>query len=272
LPAAYALARVRRARLSLVVHGIEAWKEPGRRLSGKLVREVDDVIAVSRLTGERLSGWSGLPMERITVIPNCVDLDRFVPAERDRTLAERYGLGAGPVMMTLGRLSSSERYKGVDEILAVLPRVRAAIPSIRYLVVGDGDDRERLEQKARSQGLGDCVVFAGRVCETEKVAHFALADLYVMPSTGEGFGIVLLEAAACGLPIVGSGIDGSREALLEGRLGQLVDPRDRDQLASAILGALQDRAPRQRRPGIEEFAEPVFAERVAQWLRSRMAP
>jgi hypothetical protein len=82
----------------------------------------------------------------------------------------------------------------------------------------------RLEEKANSLGLSDKVVFTGRISESEKVAHYNLADAYVMPSTGEGFGIVLIEAAACGVPVVGSRVDGSREALLDGRLGHLVDP------------------------------------------------
>ena len=73
-------------------------------------------------------------------------------------------------------------------------------------------------------GLSDRVIFTGYIPESEKIAHYNLADVYVMPSTGEGFGIVLLEAVACGVPVVGSRVDGSREALLDGQLGRLVDP------------------------------------------------
>ena len=78
------------------------------------------------------------------------------------------------------------------------------------------------------------MIFAGRIPESEKVAHYNLADVFVMPSYGEGFGIALIEAAACGIPIVGSSADGSRDALLDGRLGRMVDPKKPDELIEAI--------------------------------------
>src|SRR6185295_7156824 len=97
-------------------------------------------------------------------------------------------------------------------------------PTLKYMIVGDGDDLARLEQKTFSLGLSERVIFAGRISEEEKAAHYCLADAYVMPSRGEGFGIVFLEALACGLPVMGSLADGGREALLDGALGCLVDP------------------------------------------------
>jgi glycosyltransferase involved in cell wall biosynthesis len=91
------------------------------------------------------------------------------------------------------------------------------------MIVGDGDDRGRLEEKVKSLGLSQQVIFAGKILEHEKASHYCLADAYVMPSHGEGFGIVFLEALACGVPVIGSKVDGSREALLDGQLGRLVD-------------------------------------------------
>ena len=93
------------------------------------------------------------------------------------------------------------------------------IPNIAYLIVGDGDDRQRLEAKARSRGIDDRVVFAGFIPEAEKADHYRLADAFVMPGRGEGFGFVFLEALACGIPVVGSRLDGSREALAPGGVG-----------------------------------------------------
>src|SRR5262249_2788092 len=155
---------------------------------------------------------------------NCVNLDQFQPGERDSALVNRYKLRSAIVMLTVGRLATGERYKGVDEVIEVMPRLLRQFPNLRYLIVGDGSDRVRLEAKARAHGLSGYVIFTGRIAEPEKVAHYNLADVYVMPSHGEGFGIALIEAAACGIPVVGSSVDGSRDALLDGQLGRMVDP------------------------------------------------
>ena len=132
------------------------------------------------------------------------------------------------------------------------------------MIVGDGSDRARLEQKARELGLGDRVIFAGRISEEEKPDHYRLADAYVMPSSGEGFGIVFLEALACGIPVIGSKIDGSRDALRDGRLGILVNPTDPAELRAAILQTLaaKDGGAKDRQNGVEYFSADRFQERV----------
>jgi glycosyltransferase involved in cell wall biosynthesis len=170
--------------------------------------------------------------------------------------------------MTTGRLESTERYKGVDEVILALPRLLARVPTLKYLIVGAGSDHARLNALVESLGLSAHVVFTGRISEDEKVAHYNLADAYVMPSTGEGFGIVLIEAAACGVPVIGSLADGSQEALLGGRLGRLIDPKDRDTLVQAVTEALEVPA-RGRNPLIEHFSEARFRERVAAWLEEQ---
>jgi glycosyltransferase involved in cell wall biosynthesis len=109
--------------------------------------------------------------------------------------------------------------------------------------------------------VADRVVFAGRVDEEEKADHYRLADVFVMPGRGEGFGIVYLEALACGIPVVGSVLDGSRDALLDGRLGVLVDPDDRADLVRGIREALT-RPKGEVSPLLSEFSEERFAGRV----------
>jgi glycosyltransferase involved in cell wall biosynthesis len=195
-----------------------------------------------------------------------VDLDRFQPRERDLVLVSRYGLRSAIVMLTVGRLATGERYKGVDEVIDVMPRLLRQLPDLRYLIVGDGSDRARLEAKARAHGLSDYVIFAGRIAEAEKVAHYNLADVYVMPSYGEGFGIALIEAAACGIPVVGSSVDGSREALLDGQLGRMVDPSNPDELVLAIGAAINARQHRVRNQLVETFSIGRFRTCVAEWV------
>jgi glycosyltransferase involved in cell wall biosynthesis len=169
-------------------------------------------------------------------------------------------------MLTLGRLSSTGRYKGFDEVLDVLPELAPDIPEIAYLIVGDGDDRPRLEEKSRSLGIAERVIFTGYIAEAEKADHYRLADLYVMPGRGEGFGFVFLEALACGVPAIGSTLDGSREALKNGELGRIVDPTNKAELKSAIIATLEQ-AFRSVPAGLEYFSFNNFKQRLAAILK-----
>jgi glycosyltransferase involved in cell wall biosynthesis len=180
--------------------------------------------------------------------------------EKPHYLEQRYGLSGKKVLMTLGRLLQSEQQKGIDEMLEILPELMAEEKNLSYLVAGDGDDKQRLECKAASLGLNGHVVFAGRVPETEKADHYRLADAFVMPGRQEGFGFVFLEAMASGIPVVASSLDGSRDAVLDGRLGELVDPDDREALKAAIRRAL--RRPRQIPDGLAFFSYEKFRERL----------
>src|SRR5262249_43797090 len=171
LALAWIAARLARARLVLVIHGYEAWAPSSHRLSNLLVKRIDTFIAVSRYSAERFVQWSGVPRALGFILPNCVNLDQFQPGERDSALVNRYGLRSAIVMLTVGRLATGERYKGIDEVMEVMPRLLQQLPDLRYLIVGDGSDQARLEAKAKAYGLSGYVIFAGRVTESEKVAH-----------------------------------------------------------------------------------------------------
>jgi len=162
--------------------------------------------------------------------------------------------------MTFGRLVSRERAKGFDEILELLPRLKTLIPNVIYVVAGDGEDKTRLEARAQALGVADQVVFTGMVREEEKSDLYRLADVYVMPSRGEGFGFVFLEAMACGIPVVASKVDGSREAVREGELGLLVDPDNPEEIEAAILESLS--RPKEVPAGLEYFSFERFCERL----------
>ncbi|MEJ2670846.1 MAG: glycosyltransferase [Deltaproteobacteria bacterium] len=199
------------------------------------------------------------------ILPNAVFQENYGVGDKSEKLLERYGLKDKVVLMTMGRLAAAEQYKGFDEVMDLLPRLAKSLPNLAYLIVGDGDDRPRLEAKAVSLGVKDRVVFAGFIPEAEKADHYRLADAFVMPGRGEGFGFVFLEALACGIPAVGSTLDGSREALRDGSLGILVDPRRPEEIQAGILEAL-------RRPrgvileGLEYFSFENFAKRCQQIL------
>jgi glycosyltransferase involved in cell wall biosynthesis len=256
--------------LVLVIHGIEAWQPSRRIFADWVARRVDSFIAVSRFSAEKFARWSGVPMDRAFILPNCVDLDRFKSEPRDPILLERYGLKSSKVLLTVGRLVAQERYKGFDEVIEAMPQLLKLFPTLKYLIVGDGDDQQRLAAKVAALRLMDHVIFTGRIAEAEKVAHYNLADVYVMPSSGEGFGIVLIEAAACGLSVIGSSADGSKEALLGGRLGQVINPRDEAALVQAISTAIAGESPKVRLQSVEIFSVPKFRERVGQWMSTQV--
>lgn len=258
------IAKAQLAPVALVIHGIDAWTPRAGPLVNFFARRAGAVIAVSRLTLERFLAWSRARGTR-HVLPNCVDLAEFGMAPRPAELARSLGIDGAPVIMTLGRMSELERYKGFDEVIEALPRLVGKVPRLRYLACGDGPDRPRLEARVEMLGLSDHVVFPGFVPEARKADFYRLADAYVMPSRGEGFGIVFLEAAACGVPLVGSKVDGSREALLDGRLGRLVDPDDEGEIEAAVLEALE--APRLVPEELEYFSSENFTRRAAAIAR-----
>jgi len=238
LPAAHYVRRKTGAPIDLIIHGIDAWNPTNSRIVNMLIKSIDGVISVSNLTADRFSRWSGLSRDIIRILPNSIDRKIFCPGPKSKELVEKYGLGNNKVIMTLGRMESRERYKGFDEVLDIMPELIREYPGIIYLAVGDGSDKKRLEKKADILGVISNVIFTGMIPETSKVDHYRLADVYVMPSRGEGFGIVYLEAMGCGVPVIGSNIDGSREALRNGELGILVDPSNPKELVSAIKKSL----------------------------------
>lgn len=266
LPIAWLVARLRGATLALVVHGIEAWRPTRSPLINAFAARVDMLLSVSELTAARFGKWSGVTEERWTILPNSVDTSRFTPKGKPASLLRRYGLDGRRVIMTMGRMAPEERYKGFDEVLEALPELVRRFPDLTYLLVGDGPDRARLEAKAEELSLRDSVIFTGRAPESEKADYFRLADAYVMPSTGEGFGIVFIEAAACGIPVVGGNVDGSREALLQGQLGVLVDPRSTEEIVDAVSTALREKRRVVRNELVEGFSVEAFNARVGAWL------
>lgn len=221
-----------------VLHGIEAWRIRSRlRLRG--MQEADKLLAVSQFTRDHVVAHSGVRADRVSVFPNTFDAARFTPGPKPAHLLEKYGLRPDqPVLLTVSRLALSERYKGHWQVLIALKRILQQIPDAHYLVVGTGDELSHLRAGVRMLGLDQHVTFAGFVSTEDLPDHYRLCDAFVMPSTKEGFGIVFLEAAACGKPVIGGFLDGSYDALDGGRLGMLIDPHHPAGIAEAILSVL----------------------------------
>lgn len=168
LPVAFLASLITKAPLLTIVYGIDAWTPRRNPAVNWLANRASAVISISRVTAERFAPWSGFPQERLHLLPTTIDLSRYCPGPKPPQLLERYRLEGKRVIMTLGRLSADERYKGFDEVMEALPEIQKIYPDTVYMVAGDGTDRARLKQKAQKLGLTDYVIFTGFVREDEK--------------------------------------------------------------------------------------------------------
>lgn len=252
--------------LVLALYGTEAWSSPSSPLRRWALRFVDEVYAISEVTRSRFLAWSGFDPAHTVLFPNAIHLECYGEGPRDGALARRLDLEPdnGPRLLIFGRMHPTERQKGFDELLEALPLIRERHPGAIAILAGEGGDRPRLERKAAELGLVNHVRFTGMVDEADKAELYRLADVYVMPSYQEGFGYVHLEAMACGTPSVASDLDGAREAVREGMIGEVIDPHDPASIARGVNAALA--RGRGIPDGLGYFAWPAFANRVRSWV------
>jgi len=246
-------------------HGIEVWDlAPGR--IREALQQVRKILPVSEHTRRRMEKEIGLPADKFTVISDTYDISKFRPGPAAPDLRRRLGLDGNKVIYTLARLDPGERYKGIDEVISVLPELIREMPNLVYVIGGKGADRARLEEKALSLGVADKVIFVGFVPEKEKADYYRLADLFVMPGWGEGFGIVYLESAACGVPVLGSTLDASAEVIRTAEIGEAVNPKNPEELKAAIVRMLKN-PPQGPFAKLVEFDRGAFRARVRDLLR-----
>lgn len=259
-PLAWLLSKLTQCRFIVIMHGIDAWTARSSSFTNLAAKHAHAFVAVSEVTRRRFADWSKVDARKITVLPNCVDQSQFYPGPKSHAVARQLGIEGRRVLLTIGRLVSAERYKGFDEVLDILSDLRAKHPDIVYVIAGEGPDAIRLRERAHHLGVDDMVLFVGYVNEAIKRDLYCLADVYVMPSRGEGFGIVFLEAVACGTPAIGSCIDGGKEALLNGTLGTLVHPDNPTELLAALDSILS--RPRPAPLDIGYYSKAAFNHRV----------
>jgi phosphatidylinositol alpha-1,6-mannosyltransferase len=208
----------------------------------QVLRQIDTVFAMSRYTGD-LARDAGAP--RVQLIRPGVDFKRFHPDPGRKMPLRVLTEGKGPFLLTVARLVPR---KGIDTVIEALPKLVETYPGLSYLVAGEGEDRERLEQLADRFQVRSHVQLLGRCSDEEVNALYAASDIFLLqsrlePETGdvEGIGFVLLEAQASGTPVIASGSGGMPDALIEGQTGLLVPPADPVALGKAIDALLENR-------------------------------
>ncbi|MGB3495757.1 MAG: glycosyltransferase [Elainellaceae cyanobacterium] len=259
----------------LLVYGIDAWNvaDPNKI---KALRQAERIVSISGYTRDRLMQEQQLSANQISILPVTFDARRFALGLKPDYLLQRYQLQADqPILLTVARLADSERFKGYDQVLKALPQIRQTLPNVHYLIVGKGRDRPRIEQLIQDLGVQDCVTLTGFVPDEELGDHYNLCNVFAMPSKREGFGIVYLEALACGKPALGGNQDGAVDALCGGKLGALVDPDDIGAIAQTLTQMLQGHYPTPlmgqpealRQAVIDTYGMESFQRRLGELLR-----
>lgn len=234
--------------LKLVVysHG-EEWgddmkaSDQGRRWY-RVISKADAVVVVSSYTWGR-AVTQGIPQERVHLVNNGVDITRFSPGPPQPHLLDQWGVQGRPIILCLARL---DERKGQDALIKAMPAILQRIPEAALLVVGGGPDGPRLRALVEELNLQASVVFTGSVSDEEVVAWYRTADIYVMPNRTtdsgdtEGFGLVFLEAGACGLAVIGGRAGGVVDAVRDGETGFLVNGRSSSEIAEACIRLLLD--------------------------------
>jgi len=230
----------RRPKIVLVIHGIEAWVRWGW-LSRLAARSLDCLLSVSQHTAARCTEVNNLRHVPVRICPNPLD-PAFQPYLYSPPSLEEAG---DPVLLTVARLGAPDSYKGVDTVIQALPAIRRSFSGARYVVVAAGELVPGLCALAESLGVTSAVEFRGKVSHEDLVGAYRECSVFVMPSAGEGFGIVYLEAMAFGRPVVAASAGGAPEVVSDGATGLLVPYGDAEALADALTRLLREPSLRQ---------------------------
>jgi phosphatidylinositol alpha-1,6-mannosyltransferase len=237
-PIGWIVSRLARARLATFIYGIEVWEplSPARLWA---LRQSDLIISISRHTANRANKANGIPMRKVRILHNCLDPAFKRDCKKQKSSGELS-------LLTVARMSMAERYKGHDYVIRAMPALLSRFPGLTYDIIGGGDWQTHLQSLAEEEGVSHAVHFHGIVSEEELRDRYADASVFIMPSRCEGFGFVFLEAMAQGTPAIGGNLDASREVILDGKTGYLVDPTSVQAIVDATSRLLVDRELRDR--------------------------
>lgn len=247
-------------------------------LTRRAIESAAVVVAVSEYTAGLIR--AAARPRQLVVIPNAADGERYRPGLDTAALRARWGVGDGPVLLTVGQVS--ER-KAQDVVIRALPRILTEHPDLTYVIAGLPTMRESFAALADELGVAGRVVFAGKVPDDDLPMAYNMADIFALVSRRtaagdvEGFGIVVQEAALCGVPAIVSRDCGLTEAIREGETGVSVPPDDPEATAAAILTLLGDE-PRRREMGQrarQAALAATWSERIDEYdliLRDLLAP
>ena len=257
---------------TVLTYGKEVW-EPLPKEQLLPLQNAASIWTISRYSRDRACEANQIDSSKVQFLPCVVNGEAFTPGDKPAYLIDKYRLGDAKVLMTVARLWRGDIYKGVDVTIRALPKILSFYPEVKYLVIGRGDDQPRLAKLAEDLGVAEQVIFAGFVPTEELVQHYRVADAYIMPSK-EGFGIVYLEAMACGKPVLSGDNDGSADPLQDGHLGWRVPHRDPEAVAAACLEILKGEDQRcdgewLREQSLAKFSKQALGKQLKSLLSSK---
>lgn len=233
----------RKCKVWIVAHGIEIWR-PLTVIQKSLLRRCDKIICVSNYTRQQMITRHKIKEDTCVVLNNAVDPFMKLPLtfEKSQNLIDRYRLNNNyPIIFTLTRMAATEKYKGYELVIEAINGLKKQFPGIKYVLSGKYDPLEdaRINNLITRYNLSEQIILTGFIEEAELSDHFLLADLFVLPSKKEGFGIVFIEALACGLPVICGNADGSVDAIRNGELGKAIDTDNLTELHNCITEYLE---------------------------------
>jgi glycosyltransferase involved in cell wall biosynthesis len=258
----------------ICTHGMDVW-EPLGGLRRRALLHANLVLAPSRDTADHLATEQGVARERIRVLPWALDpqFEALISPGSHPPLPADFP--SGRVILAVGRWLATERYKGMDTLITALPRLMTRWPELQLVLAGTGDDRSWLEDLMEKNGVHRHVHFLTGMSYSELAACYSACEIFALPSQGEGFGLVYLEAMACGKPVIGGTHGGAPEIIEDGVTGYLVPHGDTIQLATSIEALLADPAhakemgARGRQRAEHEFRFNAFAKSLKKILREQ---
>lgn len=254
----------------VVVHGIEVWQRlSGARLQGAMA--ADAILPVSDFTREQLVSFNPeLRDKQFAILSGTFDPE--YARETKFFSREDLGLPAGKMILVVTRLRDTELYKNVDMVVRGMPSVVARHPDACLVIVGEGEDKRRLEEIARDRDVTNNVIFTGRVSAEKLPSYYKNCDVFVLPSTKEGLGIVYLEAMQFAKPCIGVTAGAAKEVIAHEETGILINADDPVQLPEAINRLFDEPALMQRMGAagrerlLNRFSPERFGERVREIL------
>jgi len=213
---------------SFSINGIEWWA----------TYEADRVIVCSQSMKNEICGHFNLPLDKVDVIPNAIDTTKYQTSVDRGSVRQRYGVGYGEkLILCVGRLVPQ---KGIEYFIRAIPHIAKRYPEAKFIIVGEGWSRDILESEARASGHGGKIQFTGFASDQEVINLMTSADVLVVPSVYEPFGIVALEGMASGVPVVASKVGGLSEVIEHDRTGLFVYPKSPESIAWGIDRILSD--------------------------------
>jgi glycosyltransferase involved in cell wall biosynthesis len=261
--------RSRKFRSIVFAHGLEVWQPLGWP-RGAALRRSDLVIAPSHYTAAHLISEQKVQPQKVRQLAWGLDpafeemLRANAPQPRPPAFPDRRR-----IILTVGRWDPAERYKGADTLISAMPQILQTIPDAALVLVGDGEDRPRLEELARQSGVASRVHFLFGLSQQELFACYAHCDVFALPSRAEGFGLVFLEAMANAKPVIGGAHGGTPEVIEDGVSGLLVPHGDVALLSNALIPLLSDpaRASEMGSHGLQRVQQNYTFERFELCLR-----